>query len=295
MPYPDWIVKEVRKNKTDLRGGASLKTADELAGHRLRTVCEEALCPNKGRCFSEGEATFLILGDICTRACSFCAVTKKTPLPPDPGEPVRAAELLKKWGLKYVVFTSPTRDDLPDGGASHFAKTVSEIKKLNPGLKTEPLIPDFNGLRSALETVLHSGPSVLGHNIETTAGLHEKVRAGADYKRSLELLARSKKIRPDIFTKSGIMLGLGETDAQIESTLEDLLAHGCDLLTIGQYLAPSKNHFPVKKYYTPEEFSDWGQKARKMGFKAALSGPLVRSSYQALSLYRAARLKVYGN
>ena len=288
MNFPKWIVDEVRLNKSGLRGGAFLKTAGELARHRLRTVCNEALCPNKGKCFSEGEATFLILVDICTRACSFCAVTKKTPLPPDPGEPIRAAALLKKWGLKYVVFTSPTRDDLPDGGASHFAKTVSELKRLNPGLKTEPLIPDFKGSQAALETVLHSGPSVLGHNIETAAALYAKVRAQADYKRSLELLAWSKKIRPDIFTKSGMVLGLGETDAQIENTLEDLLAHGCDLLTIGQYLAPSKDHFPVKKYYTPGEFSNWGEKARKMGFKAALSGPLVRSSYRAGNLYRAA-------
>ena len=292
MPiFPKWIVDEVRLNKGGLRGGASLKTAEELARHGLRTVCDEARCPNKGRCFSNGEATFLILGNVCTRACSFCAVTKKTPLPPDPGEPFRTAELLKKWGLKYVVLTSPTRDDLPDGGASHFAKTVREVKRLNPGLKTELLIPDFKGSSLALETVLGSEPSVLGHNIETAASLYGKVRTGADYKRSLELLARSKKFRPDIFTKSGIMLGLGETETEIETTLKDLLARGCDLLTIGQYLAPSKNHFPVKKYYTPGEFSGWGEKARKMGFKAALSGPLVRSSYRALSLYREARLK----
>ena len=289
MPqFPDWIITEVKKNKSGLRGGASLKTAGELAGYRLNTVCDSARCPNKGECFSEGEATFLILGDICTRACSFCAVTKRTPAPPDPGEPLRAAELSKRWALKYAVFTSPTRDDLPDGGAAHFAKTITELKRLNPGMKTEPLIPDFNGLLSALETVLCAGPSVLGHNIETSAGLYAEVRSGADYGRSLGLLAHSKKFRPDILTKSGIMLGLGETDAQIETTLADLLAHGCDLLTIGQYLAPSKDHFPVKKYYTPEDFSRWGDKAGKMGFKAVLSGPLVRSSYRADRLYKSA-------
>ncbi|HAH32973.1 MAG TPA: lipoyl synthase [Elusimicrobia bacterium] len=285
LHFPKWIVDEVRLNKSGLRGDAALKTSGELARYRLHTVCDSALCPNKGKCFSEGEATFLILGDICTRACSFCAVTKKTPAPPDPGEPLRAAELSKKWALKYAVFTSPTRDDLPDGGAGHFAQTVTELKRLNPGLKTEPLIPDFSGSRTALETVLCAGPSVLAHNIETTAGLYAKVRSGADYKRSLGLLAHSKKFRPDILTKSGLMLGLGETDDQIETTLEDLLASGCDLLTIGQYLAPSKNHFQVKKYYTPEDFAGWCKKAREMGFKAVLAAPLARSSYQASRLY----------
>ena len=288
MTFPKWIVDEVRLNKAGLRKAESLKTAGELAGHRLHTVCDEARCPNKGKCFFEGEATFLILGDICTRACSFCAVAKTEPLPPDPDEPLRAAKLAKKWGLKYAVFTSPTRDDLPDGGASHFARTVTELKRLNPGIKTEPLIPDFKGDPEALETVLRSGPEVLGHNLETVQALYGSVRSQARYKRSLELLSLSKKIRPDIFTKSGLMLGLGETDAQIETALEDLLAHNCDLLTIGQYLAPSKGHFPVKKYYTPEEFANWGEKAEKMGFKAALSGPLVRSSYQAGRLYHAA-------
>lgn len=285
--HPDWIVKEVRRNKADLRGTAAAGTAGELKARRLHTVCDEARCPNKGKCFSEGEATFLILGDICTRNCGFCAVAKAKPLPPDPGEPRRAAELCAKWGLKYAVFTSPTRDDLPDGGAAHFAETNRLIKELSPGIRTEPLIPDFKGDVRALETVLASSPDVLGHNVEMPARLYA-ARAGADYGRSLGVLRNSKRLRPDILTKSGLMLGLGETDAELERTLGDLAEHGCDLLTLGQYLAPTKSHRPVLKYYTEEEFSRWGEKALALGFKAVLSGPLVRSSYRASSLYREA-------
>ncbi len=286
--YPDWIVKEVRRNKADLRGSAAAGTAGELKARALHTVCDEARCPNKGKCFSEGEATFLILGDICTRNCGFCAVTKAQPLPPDAGEPRRAAELCAKWKLKYAVFTSPTRDDLPDGGAAHFAATNRLIKELSPGIRTEPLIPDFKGDVKALETVLASGPDVLGHNLEMVAGLYAKARAGADYRRSLDVIANAKRLRPDTFTKSGIMLGLGETAAELERALGDLVENGCDLLTLGQYLAPTKSHRPVAKYYTEEEFAGWGEKARSLGFKAVLSGPLVRSSYRASSLYREA-------
>ena len=283
--FPKWIVDEVRRNKTDLRGGAASGTAAELAARSLHTVCDEARCPNKGKCFSEGEATFLILGDICTRNCGFCAVKKAKPLPPDAGEPRRTAELTRKWGLKYVVFTSPTRDDLPDGGAAHFALTNRLIKELSPGIRTEPLIPDFQGDLKALETVLDSNPDVLGHNLEMPAGLYAGARAGAGYQRSLSVLSNSKKLRPDVFTKSGLMLGLGEKPEELEQALEDLAAHGCDLLTLGQYLAPSKQHRPVAKYYTEEEFSAWGDKARALGFKAVLSGPLVRSSYRASALF----------
>ena len=287
--YPDWIVREVRRNKADLRGGAASGTAGELRARRLHTVCDEARCPNKGKCFSEGEATFLILGDICTRNCGFCAVTKARPLPPDPGEPRRAAELCAKWGLKYVVFTSPTRDDLPDGGAAHFAETNRLIKELSPGIRTEPLIPDFKGDEKALAAVLDSSPDVLGHNLEMAAGLYARARAGADYARSLGVIRASKRLRPDILTKSGLMLGLGETEAELETALGDLVEHGCDLLTLGQYLAPSKTHRPVERYYTEEEFARWGEKARAIGFKAVLSGPLVRSSYRASALYGEAR------
>jgi len=286
MPtLPKWIVDEVRRNKADLRGGAAAGTAAELSSRTLHTVCDEARCPNKGKCFSHGEATFLLLGSICTRNCGFCAVTKAAPLPPDHEEPRRAAELCRKWALKYVVFTSPTRDDLPDGGAAHFAETNRLIKELSPGIKTEPLIPDFQGDIKALETVLGSNPDVLGHNLEMVAGLYPGARSGADYGRSLRVLSNSKKLRPDILTKSGLMLGLGEKPGELLKALEDLAAHGCDLLTLGQYLAPSKEHRAVEKYYTREEFASWGEKARAAGFKAVLAGPLVRSSYQASRLY----------
>lgn len=285
MAFPKWIVDEVRRSKAGLRGSAAAGTAGELAKRALHTVCDEARCPNKGRCFSEGEATFLLLGDVCTRRCGFCAVKKAAPLPPDRGEPRRAAELCQKWGLKYVVFTSPTRDDLSDGGASHFAETNRLIKELSPGIKTEPLIPDFRGDLKALETVLNSCPDVLGHNLEMVSGLYAGARAGADYWRSLGVLANSKKLRQDILTKSGIMLGLGEKPEELQQALEDLVANGCDLLTLGQYLAPSKEHRAVEKYYTIEEFAYWEGKAREAGFKAVLAGPLVRSSYRASRLY----------
>ncbi|MGD9641160.1 MAG: lipoyl synthase [Elusimicrobiales bacterium] len=287
--YPDWIVKEVRRNKADLRGTAASGTAAQLKARALHTVCDEARCPNKGKCFSEGAATFLILGDICTRNCGFCAVTKnRPPLSPDPGEPRRAAELCREWKLKYVVFTSPTRDDLPDGGAAHFAETNRLIKELSPGIRTEPLIPDFKGDIKALETVLASDPDVLGHNLEMVAGLYAGARAGADYGRSLGVISNSKRLRPDILTKSGIMLGLGEKPEELERALADLAAAGCDLLTLGQYLSPSKVHRPVQKYYTEEEFVRWGEKAKAAGLKAVLSGPLVRSSYKARELYEEA-------
>lgn len=287
MPqFPKWIVDEVRVRKAGLRGGAAAGTAAELAARELHTVCDEARCPNKGKCFSEGEATFLILGDICTRRCGFCAVKKDKPRLPDPGEPRRVAELCLKWRLKYVVFTSPTRDDLPDGGAAHFAQTNRLIKQLSPGIRTEPLIPDFQGSEAALKTVLDSEPDVLGHNLEMVAGLYAGARAGADYQRSLDLLTASKRLRPDILTKSGLMLGLGERPEELEKALADLAAHGCDLLTLGQYLAPSGGHRPVVKYYTPEEFSFWGARAKALGLRAVLSGPLVRSSYRAAALYR---------
>lgn len=282
--YPDWIVAEVRKNKSGLRGAPARDTAGDLAGARLHTVCDEALCPNKGKCFAEGEATFLILGDICTRACSFCAVSKKRPLPPDPGEPARVGELSRRWGLKYVVFTSPTRDDLPDGGAGHFAATLRALRESCPDIKAEPLIPDFGGDGAALKTVLDAGPDVLGHNLETVPSLYA-VRKGADYRRSLKILEDAKKYRPASLVKTGFMLGLGETDAELDTALKDAVSAGCDLVTLGQYLAPSKGHFEVKRYYTPKEFEAWQRRAVELGFRAALAGPLVRSSYRAGRLY----------
>jgi lipoic acid synthetase len=287
--FPEWIVTQVKKNKNELRNKISIKTFNNINDFNLHTICNEALCPNKVECFSQGEATFLILGDACTRNCGFCAVSKKKPLVPDVDEPKRIAEVTKKWNLNYVMFTSPTRDDLCDGGAYHFAQTIREIKKSNPETKVEPLVPDFQGNVRSLETVLNANPEVLGHNIETVRSNYEKVRNGSNYSRSLNLIKNSKGIRPDILTKSGLMLGLGETEKEIENTLMDLLESNCDLLTMGQYLAPSKKHLPVEKYYTPEEFEDWEEKAKNMGFKAVLSGPLVRSSYMASYLYNEAK------
>ncbi len=292
MTYPDWILEEVKRSKAGLRDSSSRNTIGDLANARLHTVCDEALCPNKGKCFSQGEATFLILGDICTRSCRFCAVSKATPEPPDAGEPRRVGELSKKWKLNYVVFTSPTRDDLPDGGAAHFAETVRELRKADPAIKTEPLIPDLKGDMKALATILASGPDVLGHNVETVPALYAKVRAGADYKRSLGIIKAARRMRPNILTKSGLMLGLGESENEIDNALADLRENGCDLLTLGQYLAPSRNHLPVERYLAPEEFLFWEERAEKLGFKAALCGPLVRSSYRAGTLYRKARRKM---
>ena len=289
MPVlPDWILNEVKAGKAGLRNGRASGTAGDLAAARLHTVCDEARCPNKGKCFSSGEATFLILGDRCTRSCRFCAVSKLPPLPPDSGEPGRVGEISKRWGLKYAVFTSPTRDDLPDGGAAHFAATVRALKNSAPFIRTEPLVPDFRGDHDALKLLLDAGPHVLGHNLETAPGLYDRVRSGSDYRRSLELIKASKKMRPDILTKSGLMLGLGETEKETEAVLRDLVEHGCDLLTLGQYLAPSRDHLPVARYIPPAEFSDWETRALELGFKAALCGPLVRSSYRADALYRRA-------
>ncbi len=282
----------MKRNKAGLRDSSSRNTMGDLSSAHLRTVCQEALCPNKGKCFSQGDATFLILGDICTRSCRFCAVSKAAPKPPDAGEPRRVGELSKKWKLNHVVFTSPTRDDLSDGGAAHFAETVRELRKADPAMKTEPLIPDLNGDLDALATILASEPDVLGHNVETVPALYGKVRAGADYKRSLGIIKAAHRMRPDILTKSGLMLGLGESENEIESALADLREHGCDLLTLGQYLAPSREHLPVERYATPEEFLFWEERAEKLGFKAALCGPLVRSSYRAGALYRKARQKM---
>jgi lipoic acid synthetase len=287
--FPGWIVDEARRNKAGLRDKSSQNTMGDLSAARLRTVCDEALCPNKGKCFSQGEATFLILGDSCTRGCGFCAVSKTIPSPPDPDEPRRVAELSKRWKLRHVVFTSPTRDDLPDGGAAHFAETVRELRKADPAIETEPLIPDLKGDLRALSVILASGPSVLGHNVETVPSLYGSARAGSDYNRSLKLISAAKHMRPEILTKSGLMLGLGESEKELERVLLDLLACGCDVLTLGQYLAPSKKHMPVERYLTPEEFSAWEEKACKLGFKAALCGPLVRSSYHAGALYRKAK------
>lgn len=286
IEIPVWLKKEIAENKSALRNIESRKTEKILINNAIRTVCEEALCPNKGKCFLRKEATFLILGDTCTRKCSFCAVKKGKPRPVDKNEPKKIASIIKKLGLKYVVITSPTRDDLPDGGALHYAEVVASIKKECQNTKTEVLIPDFAGSEKSLFTVLQAEPTVLAHNIETVPRLYDKVRQGADYKRSLELLERVKKINPLLPAKSGLMLGLGETDTEVKQTLWDLLNAGCDILTLGQYLAPSKKHNMVKKYLLPQEFAEFKQFALNIGFKAVASASLVRSSYLAGTLIK---------
>jgi lipoic acid synthetase len=247
----------------------------------LRTVCQEANCPNRSHCFDSGTATFLILGDVCTRGCGFCNVKRGVPLPVDEDEPKRIAEAVRIMELEYAVITSVTRDDLEDGGAFMFAQTIREIKQRMPGCKVEVLIPDFAGSIQSLKTVLSASPDVLNHNLETVRRLYLKVRKGADYQRSLELLSNAKKIDRSIITKSGMMVGLGESQEEIVELMKDLRRAGCELLTIGQYLSPSENHLPVSKFYHPDEFSELKIIGERMGFKHVESGPVVRSSYHA--------------
>ncbi len=279
---PAWLIGEVRRAKRGEGRDRIEETSGLLAQLGLPTVCDTARCPNRGECFSHRTATFLILGEVCTRTCAFCAVKHGRPEgPPAPDEPVRLASAVSKLGLAHVVVTSVTRDDLPDGGARHYAAVVNELHRLCPGVRVEVLAPDFLGSEESLITVLKSGPDILAHNVETVPRLYRAVRRGADYARSLTLLRQAKSLTPDIVVKSGFMLGLGETADEIESVLHDLAAAGCDMVTIGQYLAPSLAHTPVARYASREEFNRWKEKAIGMGFKSAASGPLVRSSYKA--------------
>lgn len=252
-----------------------------LADSNLHTVCEEANCPNINHCFDNRTATFLILGNICTRGCKFCDVKRGTPQEVDKGEPKRVACAVKKLGLEYAVITSVTRDDLPDGGSSYFAQTIKEIRNLIPDCKVEVLIPDFLGSFESLKRVLDVHPDVLSHNLETVKRLYPQVRRGADYQRSLSLLRIAKDYDENLIIKSGIMVGLGETWEEIVNLMSDLRNVNCDLLTIGQYLSPSKEHLSVAKYYHPDEFAELKRIGEKMGFLHVESGPLVRSSYQA--------------
>jgi lipoic acid synthetase len=252
---------------------------------RLHTVCQEAGCPNIWECFSHHTATFLIMGSHCTRNCRFCAVTEGPLEPPDPEEPARVASAARKMGLKYVVVTSVTRDDLSDGGAGSFAETIQKIRQEISDVCVEVLIPDFQGSKKALETVLNAHPDVLNHNIETVPRLYPEVRPQADYRQSLDLIQHAHEYNPALLTKSGLMLGLGEHRAEISLTLEDMLKAGCRLLTLGQYLQPSKDHLPVIRYIPPEEFKEWRKTALQMGFAEVASGPFVRSSYHAKELF----------
>ena len=252
-----------------------------LQSGRLHTVCQAADCPNIFECFSKHTATFMILGDHCTRDCAFCAVRHGALAAPDPDEPRRVAEATAQMGLTYVVVTSVTRDDLPDGGAEVFAETIHQLRRRIPGVTVEVLIPDFQGNSDALQTVLDARPDVLNHNVETVERLYPDVRPQADYRQSLTLLQRTRHLSPAIPTKSGIMLGLGETEAEIAQTLKDLRDVDCQMITIGQYLQPSPRHHPVAAYVPPEAFDRWGRLAQRMGFASVASGPFVRSSYQA--------------
>jgi len=275
--HPDWIKVRAPGSPNYLR----LKRI--LREHNLHTVCEEARCPNIGECWGHNTATFLILGDICTRGCRFCAINKGRPRLLDPEEPHHVGLVVKDLGLEHIVVTSVNRDDLPDGGSAHFAKTVFWIKVLNPGIRVEVLIPDFKGDRRALETVVCSGIHILNHNTETVPRLYKRVRPGAVYQRSLELLRAAKEIRGDVLTKSGLMLGVGETFEEVMGTLRDLRQVNCDIVTLGQYLQPSVNQLPVERYVAPGEFQELKVEAEKLGFRHVESGPLVRSSYHAWS------------
>lgn len=275
--HPDWIKVRAPGSPNYLR----LKRI--LREHTLHTVCEEARCPNIGECWGHNTATFLILGDICTRGCRFCAIGKGRPGPLDPEEPKNVARAVKELGLNHIVVTSVDRDDLPDGGSAHFAETVLRIKEFNPAIRVEVLIPDFKGDLKAVETVVCSGIDVLNHNVETVPRLYRKVRPGSVYERSLAVLRAGKKTRPELLTKSGLMLGVGETRVEVMTTLEDLRQAGCDIVTLGQYLQPSTAQLKVERYVTPAEFDDYRQEAQKLGFRHVESGPLVRSSYHAWS------------
>ena len=272
---PPWI-------KAKMPGGPKYMELKELMRKKnLHTVCEEAHCPNIGECWERGTATFMILGEICTRACRYCAVTTGKPNELDTFEPIRVAESVKSMNLSYCVITAVNRDDLSDGGAAIFADCIKRIRETSPHCKVEVLIPDLQGNWDALKLILDQKPDVLNHNIESTREIFPLVRAKGDYDLSLELLAKSKAIDPSIVTKSGIIVGMGESTKQLKSTMQDLREVDCDLLTIGQYLRPSQKHLKTVKYYKPDEFEDLKQVGLNLGFKHVASGPLVRSSYHA--------------
>ncbi|MHB8621860.1 MAG: lipoyl synthase [Sulfuricaulis sp.] len=253
-----------------------------LRSHSLHTVCEEAACPNLGECFSHGTATFMIMGRLCTRRCPFCDVAHGRPLPLDLQEPNNLARAIAEMKLKFVVITSVDRDDLRDGGAAHFAACIHAVRQCTPSTTIEVLVPDFRGrMEIALDCLDGALPDVFNHNLETVPRLYQAARPGADYRHSLELLHRFKERHPNILTKSGLMVGLGETNEEILDVMRDLRAHGCDLLTIGQYLQPSRHHLPVVRFVTPDEFAHFAQAAQEMGYRNVASGPMVRSSYHA--------------
>lgn len=273
---PDWI-------RIKLPAGEKVNQIKQsLRENRLHTVCEEAACPNLGECFSHGTATFMIMGDLCTRRCPFCDVAHGKPQPLDAEEPLNLANTIAAMALKYVVVTSVNRDDLRDGGAGHFAACIAAIRQQSPNTTIEILTPDFRGRMETALPILQEQPcDVFNHNLETVPRLYLEARPGADYKTSLQLLQRHKQLLPEVPTKSGLMLGIGETEEEVVQVLKDLLGHGCSMLTLGQYLQPSKDHLPVKEYIHPDQFARYAEIARALGFQQVASAPLVRSSYHA--------------
>ncbi|MGL5194908.1 MAG: lipoyl synthase [Chroococcales cyanobacterium] len=273
---PDWL--RVKAPQWE-RVGNVKEILRDLA---LNTVCEEASCPNIGECFHNGTATFLIMGPACTRACPYCDIDfEKKPQALDPTEPIRLAEAVRRMRLNHVVITSVNRDDLPDGGANQFRRCIQEVRAASPGTTIEVLIPDLCGNWQALEVILQAEPEVLNHNTETVPRLYRRVRPQGNYERSLELLRRSRQLAPGLYTKSGIMLGLGETDEEIQQVLQDLRAVECDILTLGQYMQPTPKHLPVVNWVTPEQFTAWQQLGESWGFLQIVASPLTRSSYHA--------------
>ncbi len=273
---PEWI-------RIKIHGGEEVDRIKRILRERnLHSVCEEAACPNLAECFNHGTATFMIMGDLCTRRCPFCDVAHGKPQPLDQNEPEHLAETVKALNLKYVVITSVNRDDLRDGGAGHFASCIQALRQQTPETKIEILVPDFRGrMQKAVEILSENPCDVFNHNLETVPRLYRQARPGADYQNSLLLLQKYQQAKPEIPTKSGLMLGLGETQEELQQVMEDLVNHGCTMLTLGQYLQPSQDHLPVQRYVTPEEFEQYAEMAKSLGFKQVASAPLVRSSYHA--------------
>jgi len=279
---PQWF-------RQDIPDTITLERTRIVSEFNIHTVCQEAKCPNLGYCFKNSRLTFIILGDTCTRNCRFCAVNKTNgeySLGLDSDEPYRISQIVKRLSIKYVVITSVSRDDLCDGGAAQFAKTIELIRDLNKNIKIEVLIPDFQGRISSLRTVLDAEPDLVAHNIETISRLYKDLRPAANYQGSLDILKKIKELKPSLISKSSLMLGLGETEEEVKQTLEDLRKSKCDILTLGQYLAPSKEHYPVKEFIDMEQFERYREIGLSLGFKAVLSGPLVRSSYRAEEVYK---------
>ena len=272
---PPWLRRPIA------RSGEFLATEELVSELELNTVCRSAKCPNRGECYASGTATFLVLGSACTRGCRFCAVETRAPSAPDPEEPIRVAEAARRMGLRHVVVTMVTRDDLPDGGAAHVVAAIEAVREAVPSVAVEVLVGDFAGDEAAIDAVAAARPDVFNHNLETVPRLYTSVRPGADYRRSLGVLARARKTIPEMPTKSGLMLGLGETADEVRAVMDDLLDHGVEMLTLGQYLRPSPAHLPVAEFVAPEVFAELARDAYRRGFTAVASAPFVRSSYHA--------------